>query len=107
MAIPELTTEQRRANLEKAMELRKKRASIRAAISAGEMTMREVLELSAHAGDAINGMRVSSLITAFPNVGLKRMQAIMRKCGISASRRVRGLGVRQWKRLLAVFGDDA
>lgn len=107
MAIPELTNEQRRAALDKAMELRKERAEIRAGIKAGELTMDNVLEMQSYGNEALQGMRVSSLLTAFPNVGLKRMQEIMRKCEISASRRVRGLGIRQWSRLLAVFGDDA
>lgn len=108
MAIPELTDEQRRAALDKAMELRKERARIREEIKAGELTMGSILGARSNAdNEALQGMRVSSLLTAFPNVGLKRMQEIMRKCGISASRRVRGLGEHQRERLLSLFGDDA
>lgn len=107
MAIPELTYEQRRANLDKAMKLRQERAEIRAELKDGTITMSDVLALRDIENEALLGMRVSSLLTAFPNVGLKRMQEVMRKCGISSSRRVRGLGIRQWKKLLAIFGDDA
>ena len=46
-------------------------------------------------------MRVSAVLESMPGVGKVRAQRIMEKIGISASRRVRGLGTHQRAALAA------
>lgn len=84
--IPELTEEQRKANLEKAMKMRKERAD-------------------SH-DKAAAGMRVKQMINALPGYGFKKTQALMRELGISESKRVGGLGVNQAKALIDRLGGE-
>ena len=46
MTAPELTKEQRQANLEKAMKLRKERAALRSELQHGITTVADVINLS-------------------------------------------------------------
>ena len=48
-------------------------------------------------------MRVSAVLESMPGVGKVRAQRIMEKIGISASRRVRGLGTHQRAALMREF----
>lgn len=76
--IPNLTTEQRRENLEKAN--------------------------MACADDTVARMKVFTLIKAAPGYGFARTQQTMRKLHISESRRLRGLGANQRAALVELFG---
>ena len=93
--IPELTTEQRMANLEKAMILRKERAEIRRALSEGRTNVLEVISLARGGHAVYAGMRVRQLINAMPDYGFKRTQALMEEIGIAENKRVGGLGEKQ------------
>lgn len=90
--VPELTEEQRKANLEKAMKLRKERAEIRDRISRGVYTAATVVKRALEGEQAYAGMRVKQLVNAFPGYGFKRTQALMRELGIAENKRVGGLG---------------
>jgi ribosomal protein S13 len=62
--------------------------------------------------EAVGKMRVSAVLESMPGVGKVRAQRIMEKIGISASRRVRGLGTHQRAALTREFaagptGSDA
>ena len=99
MALPQLTDEQRKAALEKAAQARHARAELRANIKSGKVTLEEVLD----SDDPIaNRMKVSALIESLPGYGKAKATKIMDELGISASRRVKGLGARQREQLLAV-----
>ena len=92
MALPQLTDEQRKAALEKAAQARHARAELRANIKSGKVTLEEVLD----SDDPIaNRMKVSALIESLPGYGKAKATKIMDELGISASRRVKGLGARQ------------
>lgn len=92
MTAPELTTEQRQANLEKAMKIRKERSEIRAKISNGIYTAAIVVQRALEGEQAYAGMRVKQLINAMPGYGFKRTQALMEELHIAENKRVGGLG---------------
>lgn len=105
--IPELTTEQRRANLEKAMELRQERADIRRKLGDGTYSVNDVLRLAEAGDQAASGMRAKQLINALPGYGLRRAQSLMKQIGIADSKRVGGLGWKQRAALVAKLDGGA
>ena len=97
MALPQLTDEQRKEALEKAAKARHERAELRESIKSGKVTLAEVLD----SDDPIaSRMKVSALIESLPGYGKAKANKIMEELGISASRRVKGLGARQREQLL-------
>ena len=97
MALPQLTDEQRKEALEKAAKARHERAELRESIKSGKVTLAEVL----NSDDPIaSRMKVSALIESLPGYGKAKANKIMEELGISASRRVKGLGARQREQLL-------
>lgn len=100
MTAPELTKEQRQANLEKAMKLRKERAALRAELNSGLMTVTDVINLAERGDAAAKGMRVKQVINALPGYGFKRTQALMKQLKIAENKRVGGLGVNQAQALI-------
>mgnify|MGYP000570511800 CR=1 len=98
MAIPQLSPEERQAALEKAKAARIKRAEVRDDLKSGKLTLEKVLDMKE---DPIVGrMKVSTLIESLPGYGKAKAAKIMEELGISATRRVQGLGVRQREQLL-------
>ena len=97
MALPQLTDEQRKAALEKAAKARHERAELREKIQSGKVTLESVLD----SDDPIaSRMKVSTLIESLPGYGKAKAAKIMDELGISASRRVKGLGARQREQLV-------
>ena len=97
MALPQLTDEQRKTALEKAAQARHERAELRDKIKKGEISLEDVLDSE----DPIaSRMKVSALIESLPGYGKAKAAKIMEELGISATRRVQGLGVRQREQLL-------
>ena len=97
MALPQLTDEQRKAALEKAAQARHERAELREKIKSGKVTLEEVLD----SDDPIaSRMKVSTLIESLPGYGKAKAAKIMDELGISATRRVKGLGARQREQLI-------
>ena len=97
MALPQLTDEQRKAALEKAAKARHERAELREKIKSGKVSLESVLE----SDDPIaSRMKVSTLIESLPGYGKVKAAKIMDELGISASRRVKGLGARQREQLV-------
>lgn len=94
MPVPELTTEQRLAALEKAALVRRERAAVKDRLKSSTTSLQEVLREGAD-NEAIGKMRVVDLLKAIPGLGNVRAQNLMDRLGISASRRVRGLGANQ------------
>ncbi|MGI5130478.1 integration host factor, actinobacterial type [Pseudonocardia sp. CA-107938] len=102
MALPQLTEEQRAEALQKAAAARRARAELKNKLKTGGTTLPEVLKQSDT--DAVLGkMKVSALLEAMPGVGKVRAAQIMERLEIAPSRRLRGLGDRQRKALLADF----
>jgi hypothetical protein len=101
MPLPILSPEDRAKALQKAAEARKKRAEIKGELKSGKRTLKDVL--AKQGDDTVGKMKVSSVLESLPGVGKVRARKIMEKLGISASRRVRGLGGKQRESLLAEF----
>ena len=102
MALPQLTREQKLSALQKAQEMRSKRAQLREQLKRGELTLKEVLERADD--EVIAKMRVSYLIQSLPQVGKVTSKRIMDEIGINENRRVQGLGKRQVSELLKKLG---
>lgn len=99
MATPKLSDEQRAAALVKATAVRSARRVFKEELARGEMTLSQAIS-RAKADDALAGIRVHDLLQCLPGVGPKRAAATMEDLGISAARRVRGLGTHQVAALL-------
>jgi hypothetical protein len=92
--LPPLTPEQRADALAKAAAARKARAALRDRLKHSGATLTDVFA-AGESDEAVGKMRVSAVLESMPGVGKVRAQRIMEKIGISASRRVRGLGTHQ------------
>lgn len=101
--IPTLTTEQRRENLEKAKQARKRRAAILKSVADGSYSVVDVLNM-ADADDVVARMKVFTLLKAVPGYGFARTQQTMKRLRIAESRRIKGLGMRQRAALIEQFG---
>ena len=97
MALPTLTDEQRKAALEKAAQARHARAELRDKVKTGKVSLKEVLDSTDPIAER---MKVSALIESLPGYGKAKAAKIMDELGISATRRVKGLGARQREQLL-------
>ena len=97
MALPTLTDEQRKAALEKAAQARHARAELREKVKTGKVSLKEVLDSTDPIAER---MKVSALIETLPGYGKAKAAKIMDELGISATRRVKGLGARQRDQLL-------
>ena len=97
MALPSLTDEQRNAALERAAQARHARAELREKVKTGKVSLKEVLDSTDPIAER---MKVSALIESLPGYGKAKAAKIMDELGISATRRVKGLGARQREQLL-------
>ena len=98
MAIPKLTKNERAAALEKAKAARIKRAEVRDDLKSGKLSLADVLKMK---DDPIVGrMKVATLIETLPGFGKAKAAKIMAELQIAESRRLRGLGERQYAALL-------
>jgi len=96
---PSLDPEARRRNAQLAIEARRERSKMKSALKEGALSMREILESSSAAAQR---MRVIELLTSLPQMGPLRAESLMEKVGISRTRRIAGLGVRQRRELLTL-----
>ena len=95
-----LGEEQRRANLELAVETRQDRAVCKRNLRDGFISFDEFLDRPCN-----RRMRVNEALRAVPGIGGARAADIMAGCGISPHRRVGGLGCRQREALLEAVCD--
>jgi hypothetical protein len=93
MALPQLTPEERKHNLELAAKARADRAKIRAELKAGKISFADILKRADE--PVVARLKVSTLIESLPGYGKARAAALLEDIGISTTRRVRGLGARQ------------
>lgn len=97
---PKLTPEQRKAGLEKALKLRRERAELKKSLKRGKISLKEVLETS---GQTVERIKAKDILRSLPGVGKITAEKTMNEVKIAASRRVKGLGVRQIKEILSRF----
>ncbi|WP_462417670.1 integration host factor, actinobacterial type [Kytococcus sp. Marseille-QA3725] len=98
MTLPALTADQRRAASDAAVAARHRRAEVKAAVTAGTMSIGEVLA-QAQEDEALAKLRVQVLLECLPGIGPVRATQLLQELGIASSRRLRGLGVHQVARL--------
>ena len=102
MGLPELSAADRAAAADAAVAARRRRAEIKADLASGQLTLTAVLDL-AETDPAVAKLRVADMLAALPRIGPVRAEAIMGTLGIAPTRRMRGLGERQRRALLAHF----
>ncbi len=102
MALPELTPEQRQANLDKAAASRRERAEVKNRLKHSGGSIVDVLA-QGQENDVIGKMRVVELLQSMPGLGKVRARQTMERLSISESRRVRGLGANQLAALQREF----
>jgi hypothetical protein len=98
-----LSADERAVGLEKAAAARRARTELKDRLKSGEISLTQVLE-DAETDEVLGKMKVSAVLEALPKVGRVKAQNAMSELGITPSRRVRGLGERQRKALVAKFG---
>ncbi len=102
MAVPVLTHDQRVAASAKAVHIRTKRAEVKRQLKDSVISWRELLAV-ADVDDIVAGMKVVSALESLPGIGRIKAAAIMEKCGVATSRRLRGLGPHQVAALCSVL----
>jgi hypothetical protein len=101
---PQLSDEQRKAALAKAAEARRVRAEIKEKLKMGSVSLKELLS-QAEADDMVGKMKVLAVLESLPGVGKVKARRAMEEIGIAETRRLRGLGEQQQKKLLEAFGS--
>jgi hypothetical protein len=101
---PSLTPEQRQAALAKAAEARRARAELKERLKMGSLNLSELLE-QAPGDENIAKMKVLAVLESLPGVGKVKARRTMEAFEISETRRVRGLGEQQKRKLLEEFGS--
>lgn len=100
---PPLTPEQRRDALAKAAAARRRRAEVKDALKRGDLTLPDLFALS-ESDELVGGLKVLGMLESLPGVGKVRARRLLAELGISESRRLRGIGDQQRRRLDAHFG---
>ncbi len=100
---PPLTVAERKAAMDKAAAARRMRVELKEKLKAGSLSLRELLDLSA-TDEMVARMRVLSALQALPGFGRSKSRQLMGEIGISESRKLKGLGARQRRELLALIG---
>ncbi len=98
MALPKLSDADRKAALKKAVEVRRKRAELKAKLKKGQVSLSDVLDKTND--QVVARMKVSSLLESLPGIGKARSRRLMDELDIDSSRRVQGLGSKQRERLV-------
>jgi hypothetical protein len=101
---PALTPEQRQAALAKAADARRARAELKERLKMGSLSLSELLD-QADGDENIAKMKVLAVLESLPGVGKVKARRTMDAFEISDTRRVRGLGDQQKRKLLEEFGS--
>jgi hypothetical protein len=96
---PALSTETRMAALEKAAEVRRARAELKDRLKMGSVSLQEVLDAAAH-DEMIGKTKMLTVLESLPGLGKVKARRLLDEIGIADTRRVRGLGDNQRRRLL-------
>ncbi|MGW2657203.1 integration host factor, actinobacterial type [Streptomyces sp. NPDC001478] len=100
MTLPSLSPEARAEALQKALQTRRERAGVLAALKSGDLALAAVLERT---DNVVGKTPVQQLLRALPGIGTVRAQQLMTELKVPARRKVRGLGPRQRERLIGLF----
>lgn len=84
----------------RAIEARKRYAVAKKQIKSGERSLKSVLD-----DEDLRRMHARDVIASLPGMGKVSAKKAMATLGIAKSRRLGGLGIRQYKALLEKFGE--
>lgn len=101
---PVLTPEQRAAALEKAAAARRERAEVKEKLKAGGLTLAQLFA-QGDGNETIAKLKVVAALESLPGVGKVKARRLMQELDISESRRLRGLGENQRRKLLERFAS--
>jgi hypothetical protein len=99
---PALSPDQRRAALEKAAAARRQRAAVKEELKAERLSLTELFQRGQQ-DDVLGKLKVVSMLEAMPHTGKVKARRLMKDLDISESRRLRGLGPNQKKKLIEHF----
>lgn len=99
---PSLSPEERRAALGKAAAARRQRAAVKERLKTGGLTLEELFD-EGDVNATIAKLKVVSVLESMPGVGKVKARRLMQELDISESRRLRGLGDNQRRKLLDRF----
>jgi hypothetical protein len=99
---PSLSPEERQAALAKAAVARRRRAEVKERLKAGGLTLKELFE-QGDGDEILAKLKVVSVLESLPGVGKVKARRLMQELDIAASRRLRGLGDNQRRKLLDRF----
>jgi hypothetical protein len=99
---PILSEEQRKAALEKSVEVRKIRAEIKMKLKLGTLSIEEIIDRSAK-DENYGKLKLKSVLESLPGFGKKKAELLLEKLAISDTKRIQGLGVKQKEDLLEEF----
>lgn len=88
------------ANQRKAMAARSRYAIAKRQLKGGARSLKSVLD-----DDGLQRMRVLDVLSALPGMGRVTASKLMGELGIARSRRLGGIGCRQYKRLLEALRE--
>lgn len=97
---PYRTPEQIQEALKLASEARSARCKIKKDMKIGAITFEEALELG-RTDPYIGRIKIINLLMFIPGIGIKRAQYILEECGVSLTRRLKGIGKYQKEKLLS------
>ena len=99
---PYANEEGRRIAQQKSVEARSARAKLRAQMRTGDVAL---ADLRGRVEDPVVGrMTIRSALTAVKGIGVLRAITIEEAVGVTQTKRLRGLGPRQWDALLELVG---
>ena len=91
---PSLSPDQRQAALEKAGAARRQRAELKEKLKMGSLTFQELLD-QAERDEVVGKMKMLTVLESLPGLGKVKARRLMEEIGISETRRVQGLGMKQ------------
>ncbi|GFP30067.1 hypothetical protein HKBW3S44_01256 [Candidatus Hakubella thermalkaliphila] len=97
MKAPQLSAEQRKMGICKAVRLRRERAAIKQKLRRGKLSLEQVISMD---NEAVSKIKVIEILESLPKIGKLSARHIMEELEISPDRRIRGLGSRQREALL-------
>ena len=100
---PKLTPEERKAALAKAAAARRQRAELKEKLKKGSINLSELLDL-ADRDEVVGKTKVVAVLESLPGLGKVKARRVMDSVGISATRKLHGLGAQQRARLLKELG---
>jgi S13-like protein len=99
---PSLSPEERHAALAKAAIARRRRAEVKERLKTGGLTLKELFD-QGDGDEILAKLKVVSVLESLPGVGKVKARRLMQELDIAASRRLRGLGGNQRRKLLDRF----